>query len=141
MGAARPGDQWQEGFWDAIDRGEIMIQRCPADHYQFPGGPNCARCGRETRWTPIEGTARIWSSVVFHHRYLDAFSNMLPYPVLLLELSEGPRMYTGLHPEETLEPRVGAAVRLEIVDYPLGPVPMARLTRDPQDRPNDGGER
>lgn len=129
--ASRPGDRWQEAYWDAIESGDIVIQRCAAGHYQFPGGPDCGRCGSATKWVPIEGTAKVWSSVAFHHRYLDAFIDLLPYAVLLVQLKEGPRIYAGLHPAETSEPPVGATVQLEIVDYPLGPVPIARPPEDP----------
>lgn len=127
-GNGRPGDRWQEPFWEGLSRGQIMIQRCTADHHQFPGAPQCGRCGRTTEWVPVEGVGTVWSYAVFHHNYLGAFESLLPYPVLLLELAEGARIYAGLHPDEADIPSIGTPVRLEISDYPLGPVPLARTS-------------
>lgn len=132
IGHGRPGDQWQTGFWDSIDRGELSIQQCRAGHHQFPGGPICARCGEPCTWVTIHGTATVWSWAVFHHRYLDVFADLLPYTVLLLELDEGPWIYAGLHPKETREPQIGDRARLEIIDYPLGPIPAARFASHPE---------
>jgi uncharacterized protein len=126
-GVVRFGDQWQDGFWDAVDRGEIAVQRCANGHHQFPGGPSCARCGEAVRWEAVGGEGEVWSWAVFHHNYFAEFATQLPYAVLIVALDEGPRIYAGVHPIEQATPRIGVRVRLEVADYPFRPVPLARF--------------
>lgn len=127
-GRVRFGDLWQEGFWAAVDRGEVVVQRCSNGHHQFPGGPRCVRCGTETVWVPVSGDAAVWSWAVFHHEYFPEFATALPYTVMIVTLDEGPRVYAGLHPEETVRPEIGMRVRLEVTESVFRPVPLARLT-------------
>jgi uncharacterized OB-fold protein len=40
------------------------------------------------------GRGRIWSWTVFHKSYFAGFANEVPYAVAVVELAEGPRMWT-----------------------------------------------
>lgn len=126
-GEARFGDLWQDGFWAAVDRGGVAVQRCANGHHQFPGGPRCAQCGAETTWVTVSGEGVVWSWAVFHREYFPEFGPALPYTVMIVTLDEGPRVYTGLHPEETATPAIGTRVRLEVAESVFRPVPLARF--------------
>lgn len=126
---ARPGDRWQEGFWLAVDRAEVAVQRCVAGHYQLPGGPACYACGGETAWVAIGGGATVWSWSEFHHRYFDDFLDP-PYVVVLVQLDEGPRMYIAPDPSVEWVPNVGARVRIAVGDYAGRRVPLASPSFD-----------
>lgn len=123
----RPGDRWQAPFWAAVDRGELVVQRCANRHHQLPGGPTCGRCGAAVEWVPSAGAGTVWSWARFHQRYFEALAQALPYLVLVVDLDEGARMICSLHPEEGGIPELGARVQLEVADFPLGRVPLARL--------------
>lgn len=121
----RAGDQWQAEYWVAIERGEIVIQRCDAGHYQFPGGPKCARCRNPVDWVRASGSGRVWSWAVFHHHYLEGFDP--PYTVMIIELEEGVRMFAAPHQDERWSPWIGARVRLEVGEHCGRHVTVVRL--------------
>lgn len=127
----RPGDHWQAPFWEAVDRDELVVQRCANGHHHLPGGPRCGRCGAAVAWVRASGRATVWSWAVFHQRYFDELADALPYPVLVVDLDEGARMFCSVHPDEQGRPAIGDRVRLEVAAFPLGRVPLARL----EDRP------
>jgi uncharacterized OB-fold protein len=122
----RLGDRWQVGFWAAAERGEVAVQRCGEGHYQFPGGPACARCGREVKWIPVSGLGTVWSWAEFHHRYFERFLDP-PYVVMIVELDQGVRTYSAPDPENPWQPWIGARVRMVVGEYGGRRVPVARL--------------
>lgn len=124
----RAGDRWQEAYWEGIERGEIMIQRCESAHPQFPGGPNCASCGAAVAWTKVSGRGWVWSWVVFHHRYLDAFDP--PYTAMIVELEEGVKTFAAPDPDQEIEPWIGAPVELKVGTHRGRRVSIARVTED-----------
>jgi uncharacterized OB-fold protein len=123
----RPGDRWQVPFWEAVDRDELVVQRCENGHHQLPGAPDCGRCGAAVTWVRASGGGTVWSRCVFHQRYFDELADALPYTVLVVDLDEGARMFCALHPDERASPATGDRVRLEVADFPTGRVPLARL--------------
>jgi uncharacterized OB-fold protein len=125
--ARRPGDPWQRPFWEAVERDQLVVQRCERGHHQLPGGPACGRCGAAVAWVPASGRGTVWSWAVFHQRYFRELEEAIPYSVLVVDLDEGARMICALHPDETGTPRIGGRVRLAVADFPLGRVPLARL--------------
>jgi uncharacterized OB-fold protein len=74
------------------------MQRCDnCEHVRFPPGPTCPKClSAEATWTKLSGRGAVWSWTVFHQLYYPGFRDLLPYNVALVELEEGPRLYTNL---------------------------------------------
>jgi uncharacterized OB-fold protein len=120
---ARSGDRWQAGFWAAVERGEVAVQRCAEGHHQFPGGPACRECGRDAPWVPASGGATVWSWVEFHQRYFEDLEP--PYTVVLAQLDEGPRMYLAPDPAVEWTPAIGARIRVEVGDLDGRSLPLA----------------
>ena len=91
-------DVWSLPFWEATRRHELRMQRCDAcGHVRFPPGPTCPRClSTAATWAPLSGRGTVWSWTVFHQLYYQGFKGELPYNVALVELEEGPRLYTNL---------------------------------------------
>ena len=85
-------------FWEAAGRGSLVVQRCTAcGHRRFPPGPVCTRClGAASEWTPVSGRGRVLSHLVFHQGYSAAWKPHTPYSVLMVQLDEGPRMFSDL---------------------------------------------
>lgn len=82
-------------FWDATRRGELRLQRCrDCGRYRYPIAPVCPRClGPEAEWAAVSGRGRVFSFVVFHQVYHQAFKHDVPYNVALVQLDEGPFMF------------------------------------------------
>jgi uncharacterized OB-fold protein len=82
--------EFEKPFWDALAKGELYVQRCPAcGNTQFPPSPVCTKClSGDVSWIPCGGGARVWAKVEFHKAYLEPYQDT-PYPVLIAKMDEG----------------------------------------------------
>ena len=90
------GDALTEPFWEAAARHELVIQQCEAcGHHQFYPRPFCTVChGSDVRWVRASGRGTIYTLTrVWHSEDPD---NPPPYYNALVELDEGPRLFTTL---------------------------------------------
>lgn len=100
-------------FWEAASRAELRFQQCGlCGHLRFPPSPICPRCLSEGgKWVASTGKGEVQTYVVFHHSYNHEWSSRLPYNVVLVQLDDGPRMFSNfVSPRDEL--RVGARVRV-----------------------------
>lgn len=99
-------------FWDAAREGRLSMQRCgDCGHIRYPVAQVCPRClSGNHAWVTLSGRGAIFSYVVFHQVYDQAFRDDVPYNVALIQLDEGPRMFSniGIEPGDT--PKVGDRV-------------------------------
>jgi len=94
-------------YWDALDAGRHVFQRCFAcDFAWLPPRHDCPCCLHDVwNWENASGEARLISWVVYHTAFHPAFKERLPYTVAIVELVEGPRLITnivGIDDPETL---------------------------------------
>jgi uncharacterized protein len=100
-------------FWEGVERGELLIQRCAAcGELRHPPRPMCPCC-RSLDWGTVRATGRgtVHSYAVPHHPRLPAFPDR--YVVALVELEEGTRLVTNLVGVSPDDVRIGMAVELE----------------------------
>ena len=85
-------------FWQAAGRGQLRMQKCAAcGHIRFPIGPVCTNCLDErAEWVQLSGQGRVLSHLVFHRGYSAAWKPHVPYSVIMVQLDEGPRMFSDL---------------------------------------------
>jgi uncharacterized OB-fold protein len=84
-------------YWEGLERGHLLIQRCDCGHAWLPARKFCPAClQNSTRWEQSKGTGRLVSWVVYHTAFHEAFADRLPYNVALVELDEGPRLITNM---------------------------------------------
>ncbi|MEU8589146.1 OB-fold domain-containing protein [Streptomyces sp. NPDC048664] len=83
-----------EPFWEYAARGELRVQACAdCSELRFPPRPCCPHCQSfDSAWRPMSGQGRIWSYVVPHPPLLPAYAARAPYNVILVELTEAPRI-------------------------------------------------
>ncbi len=90
-------------WWEAIDRGELRIQKCSAcGELRHPPRPMCGKC-QSTEWESIAASGRgtVYSYVVMHHPPIPGYE--FPLPVALIDLEEGTRIVSnvvGCPPED-----------------------------------------
>lgn len=91
-------DERNKPHWDGNAAGEVRVQACDdCSALRFPASRWCPHCLSEnTSWTRVSGKGKVWSWCVFHRAYFKGFEPDLPYPVVLVELDEGPRIYSNL---------------------------------------------
>ena len=99
-------------FWEAAKRHALALPWCGAcGRPHYPPGPVCPFCFSDAlEWRRISGKGRISTWVIVHRNWFAAFAQDLPYPVVQVELEEGPRLTAGYvaSPSSTL--RVGLPV-------------------------------
>lgn len=101
-----PGpDPETQPFWDGMNQGKLMVQRCPdSGEYLFPPTTFCPGSLQPPEWTEVRGRGRVFSWIVVRHPVpRDVFADKVPYVVALVELDEGCRMtgnIIGCEPED-----------------------------------------
>lgn len=89
-------------FWQAAANGRLEMQKCVAcGHIRFPVGPVCTEClATESVWTPLSGKGSVVAHLVFHRAYDSAWRGEVPYSVVMVQLAEGPRMFSNVDDPE-----------------------------------------
>lgn len=85
-------------FWNAASKGELRMQKCQScGHIRFPIGPVCTAClSDKSDWVRMSGHGTVLSHLVFHRAYSPAWKDHVPYSVVMVQLPEGPRMFTDI---------------------------------------------
>lgn len=106
-------DDRNRPHWEGSLKGELRIQRCDdCSAFRFPASRWCPQCLSEnTSWVKTKGNGAVWSWCVFHRAYFKSFEPDLPYAVVLIELDEGPRIYSNLVGVPRDKIRIGMRVR------------------------------
>lgn len=99
-------------FWQAARQGKLMLQQCgECGHIRYPINHVCPRClSEQLDWVALSGRGTVYSSIVFHQVYHQAFALDVPYNVSLIQLEEGPRMFSNVVGIPPSDVKVGDAV-------------------------------
>ncbi|HVZ43585.1 MAG TPA: Zn-ribbon domain-containing OB-fold protein [Ramlibacter sp.] len=107
-------------FWEACRAGVLKLQKCECGHLRYPIARFCPRCLSSVfEWTPVSGRGTVFSYVVFHNAYHPGFKAALPYNAALIQLEEGPRMYSNVVGVPNDAVKIGDAV--EVTFDPVTP--------------------
>ena len=100
-------------FWDGCRAGRLMLQKCGCGHLRYPISPFCPEClSDQFEWSPVSGRGTVFSYVVFHRAYHPGFKEEVPYNVALVQLEEGPRMYSNIVGVPNDQVRIGDAIEV-----------------------------
>lgn len=102
-------------FWEACAAGELHLQACSGcGHLRYPISEVCPRClSGEYAWQALSGRGVVLSWVYFQRSYNAAWEGRVPYNVVLVQLVEGPRMFSNVVPLGRQDLHVG--MPLEVV--------------------------
>ena len=119
-------------FWEAAERGELVVQRCSSCdrwiHYPRVVCPGCS--GSTLTFEPVSGDGTLYSWSWAHRPAGRAFAERAPHLVAMVELEQGVRMMTTLDDVDPEHLTVGAPVRLSRFEKTAEdgpPVPIFRL--------------
>ncbi len=103
-------------FWDACQRGELLIQKCKAcGEFQFYPRGICANCWTtEIAWVKASGKGTVWSYTVTRQNRTAGFADDVPYVVALVELEEGVKIFTNIIAGESEESATTPHLAVEI---------------------------
>ena len=101
-------------FWDGCAAGVLRYQACrPAGHPRYPVSDVCPTClSKDYDWRDASGDAEVLSAVVFHRGYHKAYEALVPYNVALVQLAEGPRLFSNVMPLDRRDIRAGTRVHV-----------------------------
>jgi uncharacterized OB-fold protein len=87
-------DELNAPFWSGLVQGEVRVQKCGAcGVHQYPPESFCYECGaQDPSWVAVRGEGEVYSFIVVHQQYHEAFRDFLPYTVAIVQMDEGPRM-------------------------------------------------
>jgi uncharacterized OB-fold protein len=96
-------------FWDAARAGELRMQRCAGcGHVRNPIQALCPVCLSESfDWALLSGRGEVFARVVYHRAFHPAYRGDVPYNVVIVQLAEGPRMFSNVIDADNDEIRVG----------------------------------
>ena len=101
-------------YWAAAREGRLVVQACEACGRSWhPPLPSCPHCHRaKLGWREVAGTGTIYTYTVVTHPTHVALADKVPYVVAIVELSEGPRLVTGITGCDASEVRAGLPVQV-----------------------------
>ena len=95
-GSYLPKPEWLVLEWhrSCVSADALCIQRCAScDTWRHPPRRFCATCfGGDAAFEPVTGTGTVHSLVVSHRSLDPGWNEHTPFPTLVIELDEGPRL-------------------------------------------------
>ena len=113
-------------WWDALDRGELMIQKCKScGVLRHPPRPMCHEC-RSLEWeeSPARGTGSVHSFVIMHHPPIPGYD--FPIACALIDLDEGTRLVANIVDCEFDDIHIGMKVEASIEEMGGVTLPVFR---------------
>jgi len=99
-------------FWDAAAEGRLLLPRCNAcGRHFFRPEVACTHCfATDWRWTEASGRGSLYSYTVVHRAPAPGFE--VPFVLAVVELVEGPTMFSNLVGCADADIRIGMALKL-----------------------------
>jgi len=109
-----PIDDDTRAWWDGLHRGVLLLQHCRAcGHVQVYQRAMCGCClGGDLEHREASGEGTIYSFSTVYRPPSAEFKDDVPYTVVLVELSEGPRMLSTLVDMAPDAVRIGQRVQI-----------------------------
>ncbi len=120
-------------FWDGCAAGVLRFQACrPNGHLRYPISEVCPTClSKEYEWRDVSGDGEVLSAVIFHRAYHPSYQADVPYNVALVQLAEGPRMFSNVMPLDRRD--IAAGTRVHVMFDEVAPgVAIPRFTPIPE---------
>lgn len=101
-------------FWQAAQEGRLVLPFCPkCDQPHLPVGPVCPFCFSDLIiFKESSGKGKVSSFTVVHKQWFPDFYRPLPYNVVQVELTEGPRLMGIFEEKDIADLTVGANVEV-----------------------------
>jgi hypothetical protein len=85
-------------FWEGCKRHKLLFQRCfTCGLVRWPVNIICPEClSREYNIVESKGRGVIFTYVIYHYAYHEAFKEKIPYNVAIIKLKEGPMILSNI---------------------------------------------
>src|SRR5438067_3802913 len=110
-----PRNQDNAFFWEGVDRGELLIQRCTScGRLRHPPRPMCPNC-QSLEWDTVaaSGKGEVFSFIIPHYPQVPMFE--YPYVVAVIALEEGTRLISNVVDIDPGDVTIGMPVEVRFV--------------------------
>jgi hypothetical protein len=106
-------DQETLPFWQATDRGELLLRRCAGcGTVAWPPRTFCPAClAADPEWFAAQGTGEVYSCTVVR-KAQGEWRDAVPYVLAYVQLTEGPRILTNIVDCDPESVHIGQSVRV-----------------------------
>ena len=113
-------------FQAGLREGRLRLQRCAGcGRARYPVAPVCPWCATADHgWEDVDGAAELFTWVRYRRPFHPAFASLVPYVVVLAELTAGPRLFGRLR-EDAGQPRTGMALEAVVERWEDGACTLA----------------
>ena len=110
-----PRNQDNAFFWEGVDQGELLIQRCTScGRLRHPPRPMCPNC-QSLEWNTVaaSGKGDVFSFIIPHYPQVPMFE--YPYVVAVIALEEGTRLISNVVDIDPGDVTIGMPVEVRFV--------------------------
>lgn len=103
-----------QAYWDAAKQDRLVIRRCTScKAFHFMPRCLCPHCwSTDLEWVQASGKGTVHSYSVIRRAPMQSYAPRVPYVVALIDLDEGPRMFSNIVGERALQAQVGSRVEV-----------------------------
>ena len=85
-------------YWDGCKNHELWLPFCPScQSFFFYPRDFCPRCfSWDVEWRRVSGRGKVYTFAIHYRPWHPGWAAEIPYVTALVELEEGPRLYTNL---------------------------------------------
>jgi uncharacterized OB-fold protein len=111
-------DETNARYWESARAHALELPRCnDCSQVFYPPRAICPRClSVSIGWAAVSGDATLFTWNVMHQVYSDAFRELVPYVVAVVQLEEGPRIITNMLRHDLGQLHVGMKLQLDYLD-------------------------
>lgn len=104
---------FNRNFWDAIEDGQLLLQRCAeCDHIPYPPRSKCPSCFEDLEWFEASGSGTVYSYGIVHRpNQPEVFDSLVPLTIAIVELDEGPLFVSAIVGCESEDVAIGDRVQ------------------------------
>ncbi len=98
---ASPGELFTDPqdteFWEGVNRHELLLFHCEKCGAYYWPATTCQDCGLDNmHWVPSTGHGTLHTFTIYYRALNPAWKDDVPYNVGVVELDEGPFMFTNV---------------------------------------------
>lgn len=109
-------DHTSSHYWQRAADGHLVLQRCTdCGAHQFYPRALCTSCGGQPEWVEASGRGTLHTFTVIRQNRSEAFAQLSPYVVGIVELEEGVRMMSNIVDCELDRLRIGMALEVMLL--------------------------
>jgi uncharacterized protein len=117
-------------YWDGAKARSLLLPRCETcQKWHFYPRSVCPHCGSENiAWREASGRGVIYSVTHVHRAPSPGFEAMVPYPLAIIALDEGPHLMSRIVGASGTDVQIDAPVTVDFIEDGDTTLPVFRLT-------------